>query len=1435
MALDTNLINAFAEQVTSAEDIIDSGEYYNGTVKVLDGKNYVQIDGSTTITPVAVSSVGLKDGNRVSCTIKDHRLSVIANMSDPSVNKTEVDEVKTKIIEVNTLIAEKVSTKDFEAKIADIENLKADKATIENLKADMLTVDRADMRYASIDNLNATNAEITNIKAGMLTVDAAAAKYATIDNLKVTNETVTNLQGTYSNFEKTTTEQLKATQAAIDHLDADKLDANDAEIKYATIKNLNAVSANVTALDAKQANFETATADNFRAANASIDSLKADKMNVTDANAKFANIDFANITEAAVKKIFSDSGIIKDLVVDEGKITGELVGVTIKGDLIEGGTVVADKLVVKGSNGLYYKLNTDGVTTEAEQTEYNSLNGSVITAKSITATKISVSDLVAFGATIAGYTIKDHALYSGAKASATNSTRGVYMNDSGEFSVGDANNYIRFWKDTDGLYKLALSASDIIMSSSGKTVEGAIKDAQDAADAANSKASNISVGGRNYVLNSDVAILAILGQQVNKVFSVSDYILNDLQKLRNTDITISGDLSAIECYGPRESAAVGELFVYYVDGTNDDIALYKAFGSTKDSATTYNGRLKRTAHVKDKEISRILCKAYIRALDGGTASLGRLKLEFGNTPTDWSPAPEDLQPAGDYATNSDLDDSISSVKSEFKQSMDGFQQTVEKTYATVSSVEQLQNIADSAIETWTGTGEPSDTKLPTSAWTTAALKKQHSGDVYYDTDSGYSYRYGSSDGINYSWTRIKDSDITSAMDKATSALSSANTAQSMANSASTAADKAQSTANNAQTNLNSFKDTVSSTYVTKTTFEQTSGSITSKVETAQTTANSASTAATKAQQTADRISLDLSKNYMTSSQINSAIDNISVGGRNLLLGTGSVNEPSKLLFRSAAMATATTVDEKNSLGEVVTKVLITRTSNTTGYAYLAYRLSDDIVKQLATDYAERAITVQIPCYADKNCTYRYLDAINLCTLDGANVLATFGKSEQLGYGPKPTITILTGTIAKNISITSDMYLHLYIEKLVESIPVNKTAYLYFKKLKLELGNKPTDWSPAPEDLQPAGDYATKTELKATSDSLTASVSSVKTIASNAQSKANLASTKIDSLKVGGRNLLLGTGVAKTAKGRGGISESTTLYNLTTSLYGLDVENNRMCESLEFMIDTEPGSDSTIIFQYGREYYGLFTSTGLIHLTSDMVGKYIKISSSDRHISGVTESADAHDIYVRLDNYTGNVIIRNAKLEYGTTATDWSPAPEDLATTNDVEEAKAYSAAQLKILSDNISTLVTDAAGKSMMTQTSSGWTFDMSKIQNGINKNANEIDSITGNLHNAEKTIDDINENVKKLLDTSAYISIGQDDDGNPRLELGRKDSPFRVAISNTSIDFLEGTDKIAYISNKQLYIYSSVVTDELKIGDSTGYIWKRRANNHLGLRYVTS
>ena len=130
--------------------------------------------------------------------------------------------------------------------------------------------------------------------------------------------------------------------------------------------------------------------------------LYADKLDVTDADIKYAQIDFANIGKAALEQFFAKSGLIEDVVVGDQKVTGTLVGVTILGDSIKGGTVIADKLVIKGEDGLYYKLNTDGNTVEKEQTDYNSLDGGVIRAKSITATKIAVDDLVAFGATIGG-------------------------------------------------------------------------------------------------------------------------------------------------------------------------------------------------------------------------------------------------------------------------------------------------------------------------------------------------------------------------------------------------------------------------------------------------------------------------------------------------------------------------------------------------------------------------------------------------------------------------------------------------------------------------------------------------------------------------------------------------------------------------------------------------------------------------------------------------------------------------------------------------------------------------------------------------------------------------------------------------------------------------------------------------------------------------
>lgn len=224
------------------------------------------------------------------------------------------------------------------------------------------------------------------------------------------------------------------------------------------------------------------TADSILADSAKIAKLETEKLSAKDADIKYAKIDFANISEATMEYFYSKSGLIKNVTVGDQTITGELVGVTIKGDIIEGGTVKADKLVIKGEDGLFYKLNVDalGETTASSDVKYqNGLDGSAIIAKSITAEQISVKDLVAFGATIGGFKIGDDSIYSGVKSSVDNTTRGIYFDNDGQFSFGDSSNYIKFYKDMDGNYRLKISAESLEFGVGGSSVEEAINDIKD--------------------------------------------------------------------------------------------------------------------------------------------------------------------------------------------------------------------------------------------------------------------------------------------------------------------------------------------------------------------------------------------------------------------------------------------------------------------------------------------------------------------------------------------------------------------------------------------------------------------------------------------------------------------------------------------------------------------------------------------------------------------------------------------------------------------------------------------------------------------------------------------------------------------------------------------------------------------------------------------
>lgn len=277
-------------------------------------------------------------------------------------------------------------------------------------------------------------------------------------------------------------------------LEADRARINTLEVANVEVQNtLTAVNADIGTLKADNATIkgtltthtakigtlETNTATisgKLTAAEGEIAALKTGKLSASDIEGKYANIDLSNISKATMGQFYANSGLIQNVVISDSTITGKLVGVTISGDLIEGNTVKAEKLVIKGSDGLYYKLNTDGITTEDEQTDQNSLNGTVIKAKTITASKINVTDLVAFGATIGGFKISENSLYSGVKSSPSNTTKGIYLGSDGQLYFGDATNYLKYIIDANGNSKLQISADSILFGTSNKNLETALSD-----------------------------------------------------------------------------------------------------------------------------------------------------------------------------------------------------------------------------------------------------------------------------------------------------------------------------------------------------------------------------------------------------------------------------------------------------------------------------------------------------------------------------------------------------------------------------------------------------------------------------------------------------------------------------------------------------------------------------------------------------------------------------------------------------------------------------------------------------------------------------------------------------------------------------------------------------------------------------------------------
>ena len=263
----------------------------------------------------------------------------------------------------------------------------------------------------------------------------------------------------------------------------------------------------------------------------------------------------------------------------------------------------------------------------------------------------------------------------------------------------------------------------------------------------------IDVGGRNILLNSAANFPTTYGtaQHTTKEsgVTVADWDCDDAFRVAGTSSDSSVAISAIfnsQSHGVSvvsQKLTVGETYTYSMYVRNNH--------ATNTLRVRANSVGAPYTDIAPGEAIRWRCTSkatqdYYIQIQVWTENLGDAfdftywhpKIEIGSVMTDWSPAPEDAQ--------ADI-------------------------LSVLSYAQGVKAQVDAKIDMWFYAVAPSASAPPESEWS-ADDKAAHVDDLYYNTATGYCYRYTVSGGV-YSWTQLQDKDIASAMSQASTAKDTA--------------------------------------------------------------------------------------------------------------------------------------------------------------------------------------------------------------------------------------------------------------------------------------------------------------------------------------------------------------------------------------------------------------------------------------------------------------------------------------------------------------------------------------------------------------------------------------------------------------------------------------------------------------------------------------
>ena len=627
-----------------------------------------------------------------------------------------------------------------------------------------------------------------------------------------------------------------------------------------------------------------------------------------------------------------------------------------------------------------------------------------------------------------------------------------------------------------------------------------------------------------------------------------------------------------------------------------------------------------------------------------------------------------------YSTTDEIAEQYA-TKSLVEQTSQSITSTVEATYATKATVEALENIANNAVQTWMGSGVPTLSNKPASDWTTAELKSQHSGDIYYDSNTGYSYRFGSSDGSDYSWSLIKDTDISKAVADAA---------------------KAQQTAEGVSDEVTQLKTDIPATYATKTEVKQTTDSIKSTVSEVAATANSALSKATTVEQTANGLQTTVTEQaekldgaVTTISQVSQKVDSVSSTitqvsktEQNGLIRNGGFETGDMTGWTYAFPGTTAVIERRTNAGEIGDYLCrFYRPSDNKDWTGIAseyfpiiaghtYQITvaafySDAARETAVGlrlesggYLQRAITTNL----GGDGTWHQLSGI---------VKMTSGNSARFEIDANGTTSETSRILFDGVSVID----------VTEGKTANDTANSALSKsssVEQNLDSFKTNVSQT---------YETKSDALNKQSSLQQSVNNLRTEVSETYTT----KTEFDNLQIGGTNLIRNSNFSDSHSdwSNWGSPSTREIVTINSKTWAHIVTSKQASNGYQGYQQRTLASQTI----YGGESY---TFSCLAYAGDSASSKFtvgIHMSLSNQQILdqfwhtddtlgsdpkrivytfAIPENCEQFNVMVGYNKTDSvqNIYFTDIKLEVGAKPTDWSPAPEDLLT--DAEAAKTYS-------------------------------------------------------------------------------------------------------------------------------------------------------------------